>query len=69
MKKTIRILLSAIIVAFAASGPLYAASGQCTVVAIEKNKVILDCGSNSGEFKVGDEVKMKSVSKKGVEGC
>ncbi|RJX36271.1 MAG: hypothetical protein C4531_00165 [Desulfurivibrio sp.] len=69
MKKTISTLL-AIAFALTTAGAVYAASGKCTVVAVEDNKVTLDCGSNTGDFPVGTDVKIKSVAKgKAVEGC
>lgn len=68
MKKTISTLL-AIAFALSTTGAVYAASGKCTVVSVEGNKVTMDCGSNAGDFPVGTDVKIKSVDKKAVEGC
>jgi|GEM_PF-1397073 len=68
MKKTISTLL-AIAFALTTAAAAYAASGKCTVVAVEDNKVTLDCGSNAGDFPVGTDVKIKSANKKAVEGC
>ena len=68
MKKTLSTLL-AIAFALSTAGTVFAASGKCTVVAVEDNKVTLDCGSNAGDFPVGTKVKIKSAGKKAVEGC
>jgi len=68
MKKTISTLL-AIAFALSIAGTVYAASGKCTVVSVEDNKVTLDCGSNAGDFPVGTDVKIKSDRKKAIEGC
>ncbi|MBU0965331.1 MAG: hypothetical protein KKA54_03010 [Proteobacteria bacterium] len=68
MKKITSTLL-AIAFALSTAGAVFAASGKCTVVAVDDNKVTLDCGSNAGDFPVGTDVKIKSEKKKAIEGC
>jgi hypothetical protein len=68
MKKLTSTLL-AIAFVLTSAGALQAASGKCTVVAVEENKLILDCGKNTNDFPVGTEVKIKSSGGKAVEGC
>ncbi|OKY74246.1 MAG: hypothetical protein BM485_14585 [Desulfobulbaceae bacterium DB1] len=68
MKKTTSILL-AIAFVVTSAGALQAASGKCTVTAVEGTKVILDCGSQAAEFPVGTEVKIKGAKGKAIEGC
>ena len=68
MKKLTSTLL-AIAFVLTSAGALQAASGKCTVVAVEENKLILDCGKNTKDFPVGTEVKIKSSGGKAVEGC
>jgi hypothetical protein len=68
MKKLTSALL-ALTIALTSAGAVYAASGKCTVVAVEENKLILDCGKNAKDFPVGTEVKIKSAGGKAVEGC
>ncbi|MFH1217140.1 MAG: hypothetical protein V1706_11630 [Pseudomonadota bacterium] len=68
MKKTTSFLL-AIAFVVTSAGALYAASGKCTVTAVEGATVTLDCGSQAAEFPVGTEVKIKSSKGKAIEGC
>lgn len=68
MKKLIAALMTLAFITTSAGFAL-AASGKCTVTAIEENKIILDCGSKADDFEVGTEVKIKSAKKKSIEGC
>jgi len=68
MKKIISTLL-AIAFALSTAGAAIAASGKCTVVAVDDNKVTLDCGSHAKDFPVGTDVKIKSAKRKAIEGC
>ena len=68
MKKLTSTIL-AIALVLTSAGAVYAASGKCKVVAVEENKLILDCGGNTKDFPVGTEVKIKSSGGKAVEGC
>lgn len=68
MKKLTSVLLAVAFV-ITSAGASIAASGKCTVTAVEDNKVILDCGKNAAKFEAGTKVKIKSVQKKAIEGC
>ena len=68
MKKIISTLL-AIAFALSTASAVFAASGKCTVVEVDNNKVTLDCGSNAKDFPVGTDVKIKTAKKKAIEGC
>ncbi len=68
MKKFTSVLLAVAFVITSAGASL-AASGKCTVTAVEDNKVILDCGTKAANFEVGKKVKIKSMKKKSIEGC
>ncbi len=68
MKKLTSALLALAFVV-TSTGTVLAASGKCTVTAIEGEKVVLDCGNKAEKFKVGDDVKIKSSKSKAIEGC
>ncbi|HID97139.1 MAG TPA: hypothetical protein EYP57_02985 [Thermodesulfobacteriaceae bacterium] len=40
-----------------------------TVVKIDGNNLIIDCGKKACKFKEGDAVKVKKTKAKAVEGC
>ncbi len=48
-----------------------AASLKCTVTAMDKDLVTMDCGSKAETLNVGDTVKVKTTEtkKKAIEGC
>jgi hypothetical protein len=68
-----RIVTLALAFALAAtSSHALAASDKCTVTAVKNGSISLDCGSMADSFKIGDQVKIKSVAKpqkKAIEGC
>lgn len=68
MKKFTSVILVAAFV-ITSAGISLAASGKCTVTAVEDNQVILDCGNKAAKFEVGTKVKIKSMKKKAIEGC
>lgn len=68
MKKLTSALLTIAFI-ISTAGPTLAASGKCTVVGVEENKVILDCGDKADKFPVGSEVKVKTSRSKAIEGC
>ena len=52
------------------SGAAYGASNKCRVVEAEEKKLVLECERDTSQFKVGDQVKIKSMRKReAVEGC
>ncbi len=52
------------------SGGAYGASNKCRIVEAEENNLVLECERDTFQFKVGDQVKIKSMRKKeAVEGC
>ncbi len=68
MKKTITTLIAIVALSFSSS-TVFAASTKCTVSSVDKGTIILDCGSKSSKFSVGQDVKIKSAKKKAIEGC
>lgn len=47
-----------------------AASAKCNIVAINNDSITLDCSKKTNTFKIGDEVKIKTIKKKkAIEGC
>lgn len=67
--KTATTFFLALALALASTTVLHAASGKCTVIAVEGTRVILDCGDQAAEFPVGSAVKIKSEKGKAIEGC
>ncbi len=46
-----------------------AKSADCEVKSVEGSTVTMDCGSDAGDLKAGDKVKVKPAKKKAIEGC
>lgn len=67
MKKLIAIVTIAQIVGLMSIS--FGASGKCTVKKIEGDNLVVDCGKNAGNIKVGDKIKIKTMKKTAVEGC
>jgi hypothetical protein len=52
------------------SGSAYGASNKCRVIEADEKKLVLECERDTYQFKVGDQVKIKSMRKSAaVEGC
>ena len=68
MKKIIVALLVGVFF-ISSVGTVFAASAKCIVIAIEEEKVILDCGEKAKKFKVDTKVKIKTQKQKAIEGC
>lgn len=51
------------------SANVLAASGKCTIVKIEGNKMTLNCPKGTDRFRNGWKVKIKSSEQKKIEGC
>ena len=68
MKKLIATTLAIFLITASASSSI-AASAKCTVTAIDKSVVTLDCGDKAEQFSVDTKVKVKSAKKKAIEGC
>jgi hypothetical protein len=68
MKKLIATTLAIFLIAASASSSI-AASAKCTVTAVDKSVVTLDCGDKADKFTVGAKVKVKTAKKKAIEGC
>jgi hypothetical protein len=63
-------LLLALTFSIGTAGSLGAATLKCTVVEVDKQQVILDCGENSKKLQNETEVKVKTVKpKSAIEGC
>ena len=64
-----KLVTAVMVVAFALSsaGLVMAKSVKCTVDAVDGDKVTMTC--KDAKFKAGDSVKVKSGSKKALEGC
>ena len=69
MKTKLNVLVMTVIFTMSAVGIGLAANVKCEVEKVEGTKVILDCGSKAGEFKVGNKVKVKKVKVMAIEGC
>ncbi len=46
-----------------------AASGKCTVVEVQGQRMIIDCEQRTKGFAEGSKIKIKTEKKKVVEGC
>lgn len=63
-------LISALTLSICTTSTLFAATLKCTVVEVDVQNVILNCGDAAEKLKTGTEVKVKTVKKtKAVEGC
>lgn len=69
MKRGIVSLALALAIAFCTAGAGFAAKVNCTVDAVEGDKVTMTC-EKADKMKAGDKVKVSTASKGGaVEGC
>ena len=68
MKKLLSLVL-AVAFALSTSTVALAASSKCEVKSVDGNTVVLDCGSDAADLKVGSEVKVKKAKSKAIEGC
>lgn len=68
MKKIISFLIGAQLLLIPISSA-FSASDKCEVKQVKGSSVVLECGKKSGNFKVKDKVKIKSMRTKSVEGC
>ncbi len=67
-----KIMMSFVVAGVIANGPImvHAASGKCTVIETEGDRIVIECPEQGGEFQKGDAIKIKSDKKSGaVEGC
>ncbi|WP_446009258.1 hypothetical protein [Candidatus Electrothrix sp.] len=68
-----KILAALIVTAFAfCVGTAFARTVKCTIETVEKEKVTMTCKDMekvAEHYKAGDDIKMKKVKKKVVEGC
>lgn len=68
MKKALTLTLA--LVFATVSNYALAASANCTVTAVDKDGITLDCGTKTNAFKIDDKVKIKTAkTKKAIEGC
>ncbi len=68
MKKVLVVAMAMVFTASVASVSM-AASVKCTVIAVDGNKVTMDCGKKASKFSVGNKCKVKDEKKKAIEGC
>ena len=70
MKKQIITVLSSLALLAGLTTGAFAASITCSVESIENGQVLLSCGQLADKIKVGDQVKVRTKTKrKAVEGC
>lgn len=63
-------LISALTLTICTTSTLFAATLKCTVVEVDEQEVILNCGDAVEKLNKGTEVKVKTVRKKAtIEGC
>lgn len=69
MKKGLAALTLALVMAIGTAGASFAAKVDCTVDAVEGDKVTMTC-EKADKMKAGDKVKVSTAAKGGaVEGC
>lgn len=69
MKKGLAALTLALVMAIGSAGASFAAKVNCTVDAVDGDKVTMTC-EKADKMKAGDKVKVTTASKGGaVEGC
>ncbi len=61
------LLLCALIVLGLSAGGAQAATGKCTVVKVDGEKMVIECSKNTKGFSKGNEIKIKSDRKNTVE--
>ena len=67
MKKVLAVAMAMAFTASVASVSM-AASVKCTVKAVDGNTVTMDC-KKASKLSAGQQVKVKAVKKKAIEGC
>lgn len=68
MKKVISLLTLLLCISFGTMD-VFGASDKCVVKESNGQTVVLECNKKSGNFKIDDKVKVKTVRTKRVEGC
>lgn len=67
--KTVVCIVTLLLLLTGSFSTALAASGKCTVVEVQGQRMIIECDQRTKGFSQGSKIKIKTDRKKAVEGC